>query len=70
MASVESLAAPVRVPYGTFAGALRTAEWNPLEPGSREFKYYAKGVGLVLEEENGGKERIELIAVKRPHVTP
>lgn len=39
----ESLA----VPYGSFDKCLRTAEWNLLEPGVIENKYYAPGVGLI-----------------------
>ena len=42
---------------------LVTRKWNPLEPGLFELKYYAPGVGLILEEiEEGGEARIELIS--------
>jgi hypothetical protein len=33
---------------------------TPLEPGAREYKSYAPGIGLVLEE--GKKERVELVS--------
>jgi|GEM_PF-2592333 len=42
-----------------------TKEWNPLEPGMVEHKYYASGVGLILEVMvDGGSERIELIEIQ------
>ncbi len=37
---------------GTFNNVLQILETNPLEPDSREFKYYAPGVGLILVEED------------------
>ena len=47
------------VPYGSYTGVLVTREWTPLEPGAEEYKYYAPGVGLILEVE--GEDRIELV---------
>jgi hypothetical protein len=41
-----------------------TKDWTPLEPDVAEQKYYARGVGLVLEViVSGGSGRIELIEV-------
>ncbi len=34
-----------------YANVLQTLETNALEPGAREFKFYAPGVGLVMEQE-------------------
>ncbi len=52
------------VPHGSFSGLLVTREWTPLEPGVVEHKYYAPGIGLVLEEAvKGGTARIELVDV-------
>ena len=66
-ARVLSLSATVTVPYGTFDNCLKTLDWTPLEPGVREFKYYARGVGAVLEvTPRGGRERVELTALARP----
>jgi hypothetical protein len=31
----------------TPAGDLKTEETNPLEPGEKEFKFYAPGIGLI-----------------------
>lgn len=67
MARVVSLKKTVSVPAGTYHGCLQTAEWTPLEPGAREFKFYAPGVGLVLEvAPRGGRERVELVSVSVP----
>jgi hypothetical protein len=46
---IVSLSARVRTPYATSNRALKTREWTPLEPGSVEFKYYVRGVGLVKD---------------------
>jgi hypothetical protein len=42
---------------------LRVLETNPFEPGEREFKYYAKGVGLVQIKEglDGNLKNPELV---------
>ena len=58
-ARVTDTNAFVTVPFGSYAGALETLEWTPLEPGARETKTYARGVGLV--QELGKKERTVLI---------
>ena len=66
-ARVLSLKETVSVPYATFEECLKTLDWTPLEPGVREFKFYAPGVGLVLEvSPRGGRERVELTALSRP----
>jgi hypothetical protein len=62
MGAVLSLNATATVPLGTFHGVLRTKDFTPLEPGVLEHKYYAPGVGLVLEEE--GSSRVELTEVR------
>jgi hypothetical protein len=65
MAKVLSLKKTVEVPYGAFDRCLMTVEWTPLEPGAREFKYYAPGVGLVLElTPSGGRGRTELVSIE------
>ncbi len=47
VALVLSLTETVTVPYGTFTDCLQVAEWNPLEPGVVEHKFYAPGIGLL-----------------------
>jgi hypothetical protein len=64
MARVLSLSESAAVAYGAFTGCLKTEEWTPLEPGAREAKFYAPGIGLVLEEPKGGGARNELTAIE------
>lgn len=41
-------------------------EWNLLEPGVFENKYFAPGIGVILEEVvEGGSGRVELLATSR-----
>ena len=48
-AEILSLDAVVKTPIGTFKNCLKTEETTPLEPGDREFKLYAPGVGLLQD---------------------
>jgi hypothetical protein len=58
--------AKVKVPAGSYGGALITAEWTPLEPAVLSEKAYAKGVGEVSESDvKGGDEKFELVRVTR-----
>jgi len=50
-AQVESLILPVSVPYGDFTNTLQTLETTALDEEVFEFKYYAYGLGLLLEQE-------------------
>ncbi len=62
MAEVVRRGASETVPFGSFDDLLVIEEWNPLEPDVVEEKYYAAGVGLVLEAKvRGGTGRAELI---------
>ena len=62
MAEVARLGETETVPYGSFDALLVIREWNPLEPEVVEEKYYAEGVGLVLEVKVAGEAgRVELI---------
>ena len=65
MGQIVSLNNSITVPYGSFSGLLMTRDWSALEPGVAEHKYYAKGVGVILEElvEGEGSERAELVSV-------
>jgi len=62
-ALVLRLDAPVSVPYGSFPTCLQTEDFSPLEPGQFEHKFYALGVGLVLETNPASGSRTELISV-------
>jgi len=62
MAEVVHLNETLTVNSVTYNNVLVTREWNPLEPDSEEYKYYAPGVGVIKEVEKGGEsERVELI---------
>lgn len=40
----------IAIAAGTFSGCLKIKETNPLDPEVLEYKYYAKGVGLIRVE--------------------
>jgi hypothetical protein len=66
MATVLSLRAKVKVPFGTFSQCLKTSEFTPLEPGSLEYKFYAPGIGFISSvASKGGRERFDLVDVVR-----
>jgi len=48
-AEIISLDETVRTPAGEFTSCLRVQETSPLEPGISEYKYYARGIGLVQD---------------------
>jgi hypothetical protein len=64
---VLSLVATVDVPRGSYENVLKTRDTTPLEPKVVEHKFYARGVGLIAEEEaGGGGEHLELVRLERP----
>jgi hypothetical protein len=62
--AVDAVDEIVSVPYGTFNHCLRTRDWNPLEPGAVEYKYFAPGLGLLAEEEDEDLELVSFIPPK------
>ena len=48
-AEIVSLTETVETPAGKFEKCLDVLETNPLEPGSKEAKYYAPGIGLIQD---------------------
>ncbi len=61
MAVVVATDATVILGDGTiYVNCLQILEWTPLEPFAVEYKYYASGVGVVLEDKVGADERVEL----------
>ena len=65
-ARVLSLDEQAGVPFGHFTGVLMTKEVNPLEPRHGEYKFYARGVGPVLElTASGGTDRVSLLKMSR-----
>ena len=66
-ATVLRLDASKTVPYGSFTRLLVTRNFTALEPDMVERKFYARGVGSVLEKlVKGGRERLVLVSVTRP----
>jgi hypothetical protein len=64
-ARVIALDVRAKVPYGRFDECLQTENFTDLEPGAVENKFYAPGVGLVLEIGADGKTRNELVRATR-----
>jgi hypothetical protein len=65
-ARVVSVREQAEVPFGHFRRVLMTRDVNPLEPNVLEFKFYARGVGPVLEVGvSGGADRAELVRYTR-----
>ena len=66
-ARVVSVDATVDIAFGDYERVLETEDTTSLEPGLVERKYYARGVGLVLEETvAGGSDRAELVEFTTP----
>lgn len=67
MAAVVSTGEKQSLKAGAYENVLVTKEWTPLEAKVVENKYYAPGVGLILEVQvAGGKGRIELVRFEPP----
>ncbi len=64
-ARIRNLSVDVIVAFGEFDNTLQILETTPLEKSVREYKYYAKGTGLVLESTPGGKSRNELVEINQ-----
>jgi hypothetical protein len=64
---VVALGQRVSVPAGSFGDVVVTEDFTPLEPSILERKYYAPGIGVVLERLiTGGDEVSRLVEVHRP----
>lgn len=64
---VVQVDAVVTVRGTTYNNAVVIREWNLLEPGVFENKYFAPGVGVVLEEiVEGGSGKVELLETSLP----
>jgi hypothetical protein len=63
---ILSLDEQAQVPFGHFTDVLMTKDINPLEPRLVEYKFYARGIGPVLElSASGSTDRVDLIRVAR-----
>ncbi|MDH3540296.1 MAG: hypothetical protein OEP52_09890 [Acidimicrobiia bacterium] len=64
---VVQVGATVAVGGTTYTDVVVIREWNLLEPGVFENKYFAPGIGVILEEVvEGGSGRVELLATSLP----
>jgi len=53
MSAITEVGVSVTTPAGTYADAVHAIDWNPLEgetSGSAEDKYFARGIGLVVDD--------------------
>ncbi len=65
-AKIVSLTETVSVPYGSFRRVVVTEDSSRLDPKIVEYKYYAAGIGLVLEKNiKGPQETLELVSSAR-----
>jgi hypothetical protein len=69
-ARVRSAGARTCVPAGCYGNVLVMEEWTPEEPGARQLKYYAPGVGNVRVGFTSGSQREGLALVKVDHLGP
>jgi hypothetical protein len=65
-ARVVATDAAARVPYGRLSGLLETKDFTRPEPKADEHKYYARGIGVVLEVSLHQKDRTELVSMTGP----
>jgi hypothetical protein len=56
----------VEVPYGHFTRVLMTKNFSPLEPKVLEYKFYARGIGPVLEIGVSGDRHLAELVEYRP----
>jgi hypothetical protein len=64
-AHVDGSGGTVKVPYRTFHDTLSTTETTVLEPGIKERKYYASGIGEIASRDvsGGSHESFQLVSV-------
>lgn len=71
MAQATALDATVTIGLGAYDHVLVTEEWSPLEPGIREQKSYAPGIGLIHVIAISGEAAVlELTAITEPGSPP
>ncbi|MEE8526788.1 MAG: hypothetical protein V3T72_22875 [Thermoanaerobaculia bacterium] len=63
-AEIVGMGEEVTVPFGTFTETLETQGTNPLDPGGGDEKFYARGVGNIVDES------LQLIDVIPPPCLP
>ena len=63
VATILAIDETVTIGYGTFDHCVQTEDFTPLEPDVSEHKFYAPGVGVVLEVDLESGETAELVGV-------
>ncbi len=64
-AKVLSITDTAKVPAGSYSGVVKTEDFTKLDATLLEHKYYARGIGFVLEVDvKNPKERIGLVKVE------
>jgi len=64
-AEIISLTGSASVPAGSCNGdCLITKDYTPISPGVFEHKYYAPGVGMILEVDPNTGKRVELVEIR------
>jgi hypothetical protein len=66
MAEVAGYVDSLSVRGTTYTDVLQTRDFTPIEPEVLEYKYYAPGIGPVLEENPEDGERVELVRLRIP----
>ncbi len=64
MGTILSLDESITVRGSSYTGVIKIRDFTPLDPDNFAYKYYAPGIGVVLEVE--GEERVELIEFNPP----
>jgi len=66
LARVVSVTAKATAPVASCDGnCVQTKETTPLEPDALEFKYYAPGIGFIVDVDQQAKETLKLIKIVR-----
>lgn len=67
MADVLTVTGSATVPAASCNGnCVVTRDYTPISPGVDELKYYAPGIGFILEEKPATGERVELVEIRKP----
>ena len=65
--AIESITGTESSPAGSCSGdCLVTLDYTPLEPGAEENKYYAPGIGMIVEIDLESGDRVELMEFNPP----
>lgn len=65
LGQVLSLTGSATVPAASCSDCLVTKDFTPLEPDSVENKFYARGIGTILEVDVDSGKRVELVEIRR-----